>query len=218
VLPTIVSLALQSCLAVACCYQGCLLLLPCFLCHGTIRTSTTLSCITCFLSFKCLQKALSKLLLFDRLEPAAQAKVVEHTWMRSVAAGEILIQEGETGLAATELYVVKSGTFEVGQAASCNASCLQLLAGHQQEQPALCITQQCRSAAVVVEHVAPTAPTCYITCVLMRRTRRCWSAARMSACASTPRSRGMCLARCHSCTTAPAQPLWPLQMTQWSGF
>jgi CRP-like cAMP-binding protein len=66
----------------------------------------------------CLQKALSKLLLFDRLEPAAQAKVVEHTWMRSVAAGEILIQEGETGLAATELYVVKSGTFEVGQNAS----------------------------------------------------------------------------------------------------
>ncbi|WIA37000.1 hypothetical protein OEZ86_008237 [Tetradesmus obliquus] len=58
-------------------------------------------------------KALSKLLLFDRLEPAAQAKVVEHTWTRSVAAGEILIQEGETGLAATELYVVKSGTFEV---------------------------------------------------------------------------------------------------------
>jgi CRP-like cAMP-binding protein len=66
-----------------------------------------------------LQKALSKLLLFDRLEPAAQAKVVEHTWTRSVTAGEILIQEGETGLAATELYVVKSGTFEVGEDADC---------------------------------------------------------------------------------------------------
>ena len=28
-------------------------------------------------------------------------------------AGEILIQEGEVGLAASELYVVKSGKFEV---------------------------------------------------------------------------------------------------------
>lgn len=34
---------------------------------------------------------------------------------RQVAAGEILIKEGDTGLAATELYVVKSGKFEVGQ-------------------------------------------------------------------------------------------------------
>ena len=34
-------------------------------------------------------------------------------WERSVAAGEILIKEGDTGLAASELYVVKSGKFEV---------------------------------------------------------------------------------------------------------
>ncbi len=32
---------------------------------------------------------------------------------RTVQAGEILINEGDTGLAATELYVVKSGKFEV---------------------------------------------------------------------------------------------------------
>lgn len=38
---------------------------------------------------------------------------MEHTWTRKVSAGEILIQEGETGLAASELYVVKDGTFEV---------------------------------------------------------------------------------------------------------
>jgi CRP-like cAMP-binding protein len=33
--------------------------------------------------------------------------------VRKVSAGEILIQEGETGLAASELYVVRDGSFEV---------------------------------------------------------------------------------------------------------
>lgn len=61
-----------------------------------------------------LQNSLNKLLLFERLDKASQAKVVEHCWTRKVSAGEILIQEGETGLAASELYVVKDGTFEVG--------------------------------------------------------------------------------------------------------
>ncbi len=37
------------------------------------------------------------------------AEMYEH----SVKAGQILIQEGDTGLAASELYVVKTGTFEV---------------------------------------------------------------------------------------------------------
>jgi CRP-like cAMP-binding protein len=32
---------------------------------------------------------------------------------RSVPAGEILIKEGDSGLAASELYVVKTGKFEV---------------------------------------------------------------------------------------------------------
>jgi hypothetical protein len=62
------------------------------------------------------QASLAKLLLFDRLDKTAQAKIVEHTWTRSVPAGEILIQEGETGLAASELYIVKHGTFEVSVA------------------------------------------------------------------------------------------------------
>lgn len=65
-----------------------------------------------------LQNSLSKLLLFERLDKASQGKVVEHTWIRKVSAGEILIQEGETGLAASELYVVKDGTFEVGPPAA----------------------------------------------------------------------------------------------------
>lgn len=65
-----------------------------------------------------LQRSLAKLLLFDRLDPSVQTKIIEHTWTRQVVAGEIPIQEGETGLAATELYVVKSGSFEVGYASS----------------------------------------------------------------------------------------------------
>ena len=32
---------------------------------------------------------------------------------RTVAAGDILIKEGDVGLAASELYVVKTGEFEV---------------------------------------------------------------------------------------------------------
>jgi hypothetical protein len=121
---------------------------------------SNLCCTICFLTVICLQKALSKLLLFDRLEPAAQAKVVEHTWMRSVAAGEILIQEGETGLAATELYVVKSGTFEVGRDASwsCQLSASACRTAAEAVLPALRIMQQCLSAAVTLSmlHTAPT--------------------------------------------------------------
>jgi cGMP-dependent protein kinase 2 len=52
-------------------------------------------------------------LLFARLPPDAKTKVCEAMWELSVPAGEILIQEGETGLAAAELYVVAKGAFEV---------------------------------------------------------------------------------------------------------
>lgn len=86
---------------------------------GSSRLTSTLCCsssLCCFLSWSCWQASLSKLLLFERLDKASQGKVVEHTWTRTVSAGEILIQEGETGLAASELYVVKDGTFEVGPA------------------------------------------------------------------------------------------------------
>jgi len=55
----------------------------------------------------------TNLLLFGRLDDAAQSKIAENTWERTVTAGEILIQEGEVGLAASEMYVVKSGKFEV---------------------------------------------------------------------------------------------------------
>jgi CRP-like cAMP-binding protein len=52
-------------------------------------------------------------LLFTRLEPASKRKVVNEMYERNVSAGEILIKEGDTGIGASELYVVKSGKFEV---------------------------------------------------------------------------------------------------------
>lgn len=59
------------------------------------------------------QAALGNVLLFKNLDPGIQRKVVSSMWERVVPAGEILIQEGDTGLAASELYVVKEGKFEV---------------------------------------------------------------------------------------------------------
>jgi hypothetical protein len=59
------------------------------------------------------QTSLSKLLLFYNLTAEIQGKIVAEMYERSVRAGEILIQQGDTGLAASELYVVKSGSFEV---------------------------------------------------------------------------------------------------------
>lgn len=60
-----------------------------------------------------IENALSKLLLFNHLEPAVQTKIVAEMYERKVPAGEILIKEGDTGLGANELYVVKQGKFEV---------------------------------------------------------------------------------------------------------
>jgi CRP-like cAMP-binding protein len=60
-----------------------------------------------------LQACLAKLLLFNNLESTVQRKTVMEMYERQVLAGEILIKEGDTGLAASELYVVKSGQFEV---------------------------------------------------------------------------------------------------------
>ncbi|KAI8465523.1 MAG: cyclic nucleotide dependent protein kinase [Monoraphidium minutum] len=62
-----------------------------------------------------LEQALGNVLLFKNLEPSIQRKVVSDMWERSVPAGEILIQEGDVGAAASELYVVKEGKFEVLQ-------------------------------------------------------------------------------------------------------
>lgn len=71
-----------------------------------------------------MQRALGKLLLFSKLEAPLQRKIVSEMFERNVAAGEILIKEGDTGLAATELYVVKSGKFEVSRhrAGACGAA------------------------------------------------------------------------------------------------
>lgn len=60
------------------------------------------------------QSCLAKLLLFNNMDPTAQRKTVAETFERQVLAGEILIKEGDTGLAASEMYIVKSGQFEVG--------------------------------------------------------------------------------------------------------
>lgn len=60
------------------------------------------------------QEALARLLLFTKLDAALQRKIVAEMYERTVVAGEILIKEGDTGLGASELFVVKSGKFEVG--------------------------------------------------------------------------------------------------------
>uniref|UniRef100_A0A7S0V7R7 cGMP-dependent protein kinase n=1 Tax=Polytomella parva TaxID=51329 RepID=A0A7S0V7R7_9CHLO len=65
--------------------------------------------------FDFIENSFAKLLLFNKLETSIQRKVVQEMYERQVSAGEILIKEGDTGLAATELYVVKSGKFEVLQ-------------------------------------------------------------------------------------------------------
>lgn len=65
----------------------------------------------CFLYY--LQGCLSKMLLMGKLEASVQQRVVQEMYERKVNAGEILIKEGDTGLAASELYVVKEGEFEV---------------------------------------------------------------------------------------------------------
>lgn len=53
------------------------------------------------------------MLLFDKLEPDMQLKIMKEMYERPVNAGDILIREGDVGLAASELYVVKEGEFEV---------------------------------------------------------------------------------------------------------
>ena len=68
---------------------------------------------TCKTAHCGLQGCLSKMLLMGKLDPSVQQRVVQEMYERKVGAGEILIKEGDTGLAASELYVVKEGEFEV---------------------------------------------------------------------------------------------------------
>lgn len=44
-----------------------------------------------------LQESLTKVLLFNNLDKGAQRKVAREMYERPIAAGEILIQEGDTG-------------------------------------------------------------------------------------------------------------------------
>ncbi len=86
------------------------------------------TCAPCFVS-GVLQGALQQLMLFNNLDKATQRKIVGEMYERPVAAGEILISEGDVGIAASQLYVVKSGKFEVRgacfytvRASSCSTS------------------------------------------------------------------------------------------------
>lgn len=46
------------------------------------------------------QDSLNKVLLFNNLDKGSQRKVVREMYERPIAAGEILIQEGDTGACA----------------------------------------------------------------------------------------------------------------------
>jgi hypothetical protein len=65
------------------------------------------------LSCSLLQDCLSKVLFFGQLEEGLRSRIAADMYERRVSAGEILIQEGDTGLTAAELYIVKEGEFEV---------------------------------------------------------------------------------------------------------
>ncbi|CAL5219420.1 g1249 [Coccomyxa viridis] len=60
-----------------------------------------------------IESCLSKLLLFGKMTFGDERRIAAEMYERSVVAGEILIKEGDTGLGASELYMVKSGEFEV---------------------------------------------------------------------------------------------------------
>jgi len=60
-----------------------------------------------------LKASLRNLLLFNRLDRVTANRIVSEMYEIPVAAGEILIQQGEVSSAATKLFVVKSGKFEV---------------------------------------------------------------------------------------------------------
>ncbi|KAL6746395.1 cyclic nucleotide-binding-like protein [Haematococcus lacustris] len=62
-----------------------------------------------------LEGALSKLLIFNSMDNQSQRMLVQNMYKRHVTAGEILIDQGSTGLAATQLYVIESGSFEILQ-------------------------------------------------------------------------------------------------------
>lgn len=58
------------------------------------------------------QNSLGNLLLFNRLDKPTATRIVSEMFEMPVDAGEILIQQGDSGASATKLFVVKSGKFE----------------------------------------------------------------------------------------------------------
>lgn len=77
------------------------------------------------LAFARLQKALGNLLLFNKLDKVTATRIVAEMFEMPVDAGEILIQQGDSGAAATKLFVVKSGKFEVRGACMHACKCGQ---------------------------------------------------------------------------------------------
>ncbi|GFR52827.1 hypothetical protein Agub_g15453, partial [Astrephomene gubernaculifera] len=63
--------------------------------------------------YEFIKSSLINLLLFSRLDRVTAQRIVSEMYMLPVLAGEILIQQGDTGDAATKLFVVRSGKFEV---------------------------------------------------------------------------------------------------------
>lgn len=58
-------------------------------------------------------EALASLILFGKLGDDTLKKIAAEMYEKPVHAGDILIQQGDTGISASQLYVVKSGSFEV---------------------------------------------------------------------------------------------------------
>mmetsp|Transcript_31326 Transcript_31326/g.93524 ORF Transcript_31326/g.93524 Transcript_31326/m.93524 type:complete len:302 (-) Transcript_31326:600-1505(-) len=65
--------------------------------------------------YEFIEASLARLLLFGQLAQGLRRRIVSEMHERTCAAGEILIKEGDTGIGASELFVVKSGKFEVLQ-------------------------------------------------------------------------------------------------------
>lgn len=103
-----------------------------------------------------LQENLNKVLVFNKLDPALQRKVVSEMYERSVPAGEILIKEGDSGLAASELYVVKSGKFEVRGRAACQQKDLASLLQVHTESSCWCSRQDVNAVACATVHTGGT--------------------------------------------------------------
>jgi hypothetical protein len=120
-----------------------------------------------------MQTSLGNLLLFNPLGKGAQGKIVEEMWVRTVPAGEILIQEGEVGLAASELYVVKTGKFEVSgtpQHLLCIGTVWLLLSG---VQATLTRHGACWCTAVL-QHLPPVLLPKHTTAAPHRWLWACW--------------------------------------------